>query len=253
MAPIKRALLSVSDKTGIVELARALAAAKVEILSTGGTAKLLRDNGIAVTEIGDYTGFPEMLDGRVKTLHPKVHGGILGRRDSPAHAEEMRNHGIPPIDLVVVNLYPFEQTVAKPDCPLNEAIENLDIGGPTMLRAAAKNHGAVTVVVDPRDYALVRDEMKQHGGAVSDAARFSLAVKAFEHTARYDGAIANYLGRIENGARTRFPRTINLQFERAYGLRYGENPHQQAAFYVEHVPTEACVASARVVQGMELS
>jgi phosphoribosylaminoimidazolecarboxamide formyltransferase/IMP cyclohydrolase len=253
MAPIQRALLSVSDKTGLLELARALAAARVELLSTGGTAKLLRDNGLPVVEVGDYTGFPEMLDGRVKTLHPKVHGGILGRRDLPAHAEAMRAHGIPPIDLVVVNLYPFERTVAKPDCPLDEAIENIDIGGPTLLRAAAKNHGAVTVVVDARDYALVLDEMKANGGAVSDATRFRLAVKAFEHTARYDGAIANYLGRIDGGQRADFPRTINLQFQRAYPLRYGENPHQQAAFYVEPQPAEACVATARVLQGKELS
>jgi phosphoribosylaminoimidazolecarboxamide formyltransferase/IMP cyclohydrolase len=269
---ITRALLSVSDKTGLLEFARALAARGVEILSTGGTAKLLRDNGVPVVEVSDYTGFPEMLDGRVKTLHPKVHGGILGRRDLPEHVAAMKAHAIPPIDLVVVNLYPFEQTVAKPGCSLEEAIENIDIGGPALLRAAAKNHGAVAVVVDAGDYALVLDEMKAHDGAVSDATRFRLATKAFEHTARYDGMIANYLGRIQSdGTRTDFPRTINLQFAHAIPMRYGENPHQKAAFYVEAAvatslsrgprlgpigepqPAEASVATARQLQGKELS
>jgi phosphoribosylaminoimidazolecarboxamide formyltransferase/IMP cyclohydrolase len=270
--PIQRALLSVSDKTGLLEFARALVARGVELLSTGGTAKLLRDNALAVTEVSDYTGFPEMLDGRLKTLHPRVHGGILGRRDLAEHTAAMQAHGIPPIDLVVVNLYPFEQTVAKPGCALEDAIENIDIGGPALLRAAAKNHGAVTVVVDARDYATVLEQMQANDGAVDGATRFRLAVKAFEHTARYDGAIANYLGRIEaDGGRSPFPRTLSLQFERACGLRYGENPHQGAAFYVEAAvatslsrgprldpigepqPAEASVATARQLQGKGLS
>ena len=193
MTTIRRALISVSDKSGVVEFARALKSLKVEILSTGGTAKLLADNGITVTEVSDYTGFPEMLDGRVKTLHPKIHGGILGRRDLDSHVQAMKQRDIPPIDLVVVNLYPFEDTVARKDCRLEDAIENIDIGGPTLLRAAAKNHGAVTVIVDAADYAPVLEEMQQQGG-VSDATRFRLATKAFAHTAAYDGAIANYLG-----------------------------------------------------------
>jgi len=254
MPRIQRALISVSDKAGIVEFARTLKAQGVELLSTGGTAKLLTESGIVVTEVSAYTGFPEMLDGRVKTLHPKIHGGLLGRRDLPAHAAAMQQHGIPPIDLLVVNLYPFEQTVAKPGCSLDDAIENIDIGGPTMLRAAAKNHGSVTVVVDAADYQLVLDEMKAHNGAVSAATRFRLAVKVFEHTARYDGAIANYLGTVKpDGTRSDFPHTFNTQFVHAFGLRYGENPHQKAAFYVEAKPAEACVASGRLLQGKELS
>jgi phosphoribosylaminoimidazolecarboxamide formyltransferase/IMP cyclohydrolase len=254
MNPIRRALISVSDKNGVVDFARALKELKVEILSTGGTAKLLAGHGVAVTEVSDYTGFPEMLDGRVKTLHPKVHGGILGRRDLKSHVEAMQQHGIPPIDLVVVNLYPFEQTVARPDCPLDEAIENIDIGGPALLRAAAKNHGAVTVIVDAADYAPVLEEIQQHQGYVSDATRFRLAVKAFAHTAAYDGAIANHLGReLPGGARTDFPDTFSMQFRHATGLRYGENPHQKAAFYVERHPPEACIATAHMLQGKELS
>jgi phosphoribosylaminoimidazolecarboxamide formyltransferase/IMP cyclohydrolase len=253
MTIIRRALISVSDKSGVVEFARALQALQVEILSTGGTAKLLADNGVAVTEVSDYTGFPEMLDGRVKTLHPKIHGGILGRRDLDSHVQAMKQRDIPPIDLVVVNLYPFEDTVARKDCRLEDAIENIDIGGPTLLRAAAKNHGAVTVIVDAADYAPVLEEMQQPGG-VSDATRFRLATKAFAHTAAYDGAIANYLGCEQpGGARTDFPDTFNVQFQYAMGLRYGENPHQKAAFYVERHPAEACVATARMLQGKELS
>jgi phosphoribosylaminoimidazolecarboxamide formyltransferase/IMP cyclohydrolase len=225
----------------------------VEILSTGGTAKLLADNGVAVTEVSDYTGFPEMLDGRVKTLHPKIHGGILGRRDLDSHVQAMKQRDIPPIDLVVVNLYPFEETVARKDCRLEDAIENIDIGGPTLLRAAAKNHGAVTVIVDAADYGPVLGEMQRQGG-VSDATRFRLATKAFAHTAAYDGAIANYLGCEQpGGARVDFPGTFNMQFRHAMGLRYGENPHQKAAFYVERRPAEACVATARMLQGKELS
>jgi phosphoribosylaminoimidazolecarboxamide formyltransferase/IMP cyclohydrolase len=252
MVKIQRALISVSDKTGVVDFARRLAEWGVEILSTGGTAKLLRDNGIPVSDVSAYTGFPEMMDGRIKTLHPKVHGGLLGRRGSDDAV--MAQHGITPIDLVAVNLYPFEQTVARPDCDLATAIENIDIGGPTMVRAAAKNHAAVTVVVDSADYHSVIAELQGNNGAVGDALRFRLAVKAFEHTARYDGAIANYLGTIEeNGKHYRFPHTYSMQFIKAQDLRYGENPHQQAAFYVEHHPTEASVATVRQLQGKELS
>jgi phosphoribosylaminoimidazolecarboxamide formyltransferase/IMP cyclohydrolase len=253
MTTIRRALISVSDKSGVVEFARALQALQVEILSTGGTARLLADNGVAVTEVSDYTGFPEMLDGRVKTLHPKIHGGILGRRDLDSHVQAMRERDIPPIDLVVVNLYPFEETVARKDCTLDDAIENIDIGGPTLLRAAAKNHGAVTVIVDAADYGAVLEEMQQQG-SVGDQTRFRLATKAFAHTAAYDGAIANHLGREQpGGARADFPDTFNMQFRHAMGMRYGENPHQKAAFYVERRPAEACVATARLLQGKELS
>ncbi len=252
MTPIQRALLSVSDKTGILEFARELQARGVEILSTGGTAKLLADNGVAVVEVSDYTGFPEMMAGRVKTLHPKIHGGILARRGTDETV--MAEHDIPPIDLVVVNLYPFEQAVAKPDCDLETAIENIDIGGPTMLRAAAKNHAAVTVVVDAADYATVLADMAANNGAVTDATRYQLAVKTFQHTARYDGAISNYLGgRNMEGADARFPETFSLQVRKAQGMRYGENPHQGAAFYVEHEPGEASVATAEQLQGKELS
>jgi phosphoribosylaminoimidazolecarboxamide formyltransferase/IMP cyclohydrolase len=254
MTTIRRALISVSDKSGVVEFARTLQALKIEILSTGGTAKLLAGNGVPVTEVSDYTGFPEMLDGRVKTLHPKIHGGILGRRDLDSHVQAMKQRDIPPIDLVVVNLYPFEDTVARKNCTLDDAIENIDIGGPTLLRAAAKNHAAVTVVVDAADYTPVLEEMKQRQGGVSDATRFRLATKAFAHTAAYDGAIANYLGRERpGGAPADFPDTFNMQFRHAMGLRYGENPHQKAAFYVERRPAEACVATARLLQGKELS
>ncbi|MBK1718060.1 bifunctional phosphoribosylaminoimidazolecarboxamide formyltransferase/IMP cyclohydrolase [Thiocystis violacea] len=251
MQPIERALISVSDKTGLIDFAQALAAQGIEILSTGGTARLLADNGIAVTEVSDHTGFPEMMDGRVKTLHPRIHGGILGRRG--LDDQVMRDHAIAPIDLVVVNLYPFEETVARPDCDLGTAIENIDIGGPTLLRAAAKNHASVTVVVDAADYARVTDEIGASGG-VSDATRFDLAAKAFEHTARYDGAIANYLGaRAEGDAASRFPRTLSLQFKRKQLMRYGENPHQKAAFYVEHRVEEAGISTATQIQGKELS
>jgi phosphoribosylaminoimidazolecarboxamide formyltransferase/IMP cyclohydrolase len=253
MAKITRALISVSDKTGIAEFAQQLHDHfGIEILSTGGTAKLLAEKGIPVVEVSSYTGFPEMMDGRVKTLHPKIHGGLLGRRGTDEAV--MAEHDIPPIDMVVVSLYPFEQTIAKPDCDLATAIENIDIGGPTMLRAAAKNHAAVTVVVDANDYARVLEEMTNHSGAVSDATRFDLAVKTFEHTARYDGAIANYLGTIQaDGSKVTFPRTFNSQFLKAQEMRYGENPHQNAAFYVEANQVEASVATARQLQGKELS
>ncbi len=254
MNKVKRALISVSDKSGIVDFARALAALGVEILSTGGTAKLLAEQGIAVREVSDYTGFPEMMDGRVKTLHPKIHGGILGRRGQDDAV--MAEHQIGAIDLIVVNLYPFEQTVARPDCPLEEAIENIDIGGPTMLRAAAKNHRDVTVVVDAADYPRVLEELGANDGAVSDATRFDLAVKTFEHTAHYDGAIANYLGAVVENSEGRaegLPRTFNSQFRKVQAMRYGENPHQQAAFYISAQANEASVATAHQLQGKELS
>ncbi len=251
MHAIRRALISVSDKTGLVELARALTADGVEILSTGGTARTLTEHDIPVTEVADYTGFPEMMAGRVKTLHPRIHGGILGRRGLDDAV--MCENEIKPIDLVVVNLYPFEETVAAPGCDLATAIENIDIGGPTLLRAAAKNHAAVTVVVDAADYPRVRAEMQAHRGAVGDGLRFDLAVKAFEHTARYDGAIANYLGRLTDGERAEFPRTLNLQFRRVQAMRYGENPHQQAAFFTDPAVSEAGIATATQLQGKELS
>ncbi len=250
---IKRALISVSDKTGVVELARRLRQFDIEILSTGGTAALLTGNGIGVTEVSDYTGFPEMMGGRLKTLHPKIHGGILGRRG--VDDAVMAQHGIAPLDLVVINLYPFENTVAQANCDLATAIENIDIGGPTLLRAAAKNFSAVTVVVDAADYAAVLAEMEAHHGGISKALRYSLAVKAFEHCARYDGAIANYLGcaTANSGERSAFPRTYSMQFTKLQDLRYGENPHQQAAFYIEPKPPGGCVASATQQQGKELS
>lgn len=248
---IKRALISVSDKTGIVEFAGALQDQGVEILSTGGTYRLLREQGIAAIEIADYTGFPEMMDGRVKTLHPKVHGGILARRGSDEAV--MAAHGISAIDMVVVNLYPFAQTVAEPDCSLQRAIENIDIGGPTMVRAAAKNHAAVTIVVKAADYGAVIEEMRANDGSTSQPTRFDLAVKAYEHTAAYDGAIANYLGRLAPGGSETFPRTYNTQFVKAEDMRYGENPHQQAAFYIEQPPAQAAVASAVQLQGKALS
>jgi len=248
---IKRALLSVSDKTGLIDFARALVAQGVELLSTGGTAKALRDAAIPVTEVADYTGFPEMLDGRVKTLHPKIHGGILGRRDLPEHVAAMNRNNIGYIDLVCVNLYPFVATVARPGCTLEDAIENIDIGGPAMVRSAAKNHAFVTIVTDPADYAAVVEEMRANGGAVGDRTRFSLAIKAFEHTAAYDGAIANHFGKLVE--ESEFPRTINLQFKKQQAMRYGENPHQNAAFYVEAGAREASIATARQLQGKELS
>jgi len=248
---IRRALISVSDKTGIVELAQALIHQGVELLSTGGTAKLIAEQGIAVTEISDYTGFPEMMAGRVKTLHPKVHGGILGRRGIDEAV--MQEHDIAPIDLVIINLYPFQQTVANPDCSLEDAVENIDIGGPAMVRAAAKNHASVAIVVDPSDYALLLQELESQGG-VGDATRFSLAIKAYEHTAQYDGAIANYFGRLVQPAEDQaFPRTLNLQFRHSQTMRYGENPHQAAAFYSTTDNTETSVAGADQLQGKALS
>ena len=251
ITPIRRALLSVSDKTGLEALARFLHERDVELLSTGGTARQLREAGIPVTEVSDITAFPEIMAGRVKTLHPRIHGGILGRRGTDDAV--MAEHGIPPIDLVVVNLYPFEATVARPGCTLAEAIENIDIGGPAMVRAAAKNHAHVAVVVDPADYAALQAEIEERGGTTL-ATRYRLAVKAFEHTARYDGAIANHLGRTNlDGSQQPFGHALTLQFRKAQDMRYGENPHQAAAFYVEPGHGEASVASAEQLQGKALS
>ncbi|AFJ02967.1 IMP cyclohydrolase / Phosphoribosylaminoimidazolecarboxamide formyltransferase [Methylophaga frappieri] len=250
MNPIKRALLSVSDKTGIVALAEQLHALDIELLSTGGTAKLLADAGLPVKEVSDHTGFPEMMAGRIKTLHPKIHGGLLGRRGTDDAM--MATHDIAPIDLVVVNLYPFAATVAREDCTLPDAIENIDIGGPTMLRAAAKNHADVTVLIDPVDYAPVIDQIKTHGGT-DDATRFSLALKTFEHTANYDGMIANYLGTVASEGKQRFPRTFNSQFHKKQDMRYGENPHQTAAFYTESTPESGSIGAAVQLQGKALS
>ncbi|WP_322803283.1 bifunctional phosphoribosylaminoimidazolecarboxamide formyltransferase/IMP cyclohydrolase [Vibrio alfacsensis] len=262
--PIRRALISVSDKTGIVEFAQALAERGVDILSTGGTARLLAEQGIAVTEVSDYTGFPEMMDGRVKTLHPKVHGGVLGRRGQDD--DVMEKHGINPIDMVVVNLYPFAETVAKEGCTLADAVENIDIGGPTMVRSAAKNHKDVTIVVNAGDYGRVIAEMDANEKSLTLETRFDLAIAAFEHTAAYDGMIANYFGTMvpsygENKEgdepspenKSKFPRTFNQQFEKKQDMRYGENSHQAAAFYVEANPQEASVSTARQIQGKALS
>jgi phosphoribosylaminoimidazolecarboxamide formyltransferase / IMP cyclohydrolase len=254
MTIIKRALISVSDKSGIVPFASFLAASGVEILSTGGTAKLLAESGIAVTEVGDYTGFPEMMDGRVKTLHPKVHGGILARRDLPAHTAAMREHNIPAIDMVVVNLYPFAATIAKPNVALDDAIENIDIGGPTMVRAAAKNHAFVAIVTDAADYATIEAEMKANKCALSAATRFNLAKKAFSHTAEYDGMISNYLTALDASNKPQtFPAQLNLSYTLAQGMRYGENPHQDAAFYVEKNAAHGTLAHYKQLQGKELS
>ena len=251
---IRQALLSLSDKRGAVEFAQGLAAQGVKLLSTGGTAKLLRDAGLAVTEIGDYTGFPEMLDGRVKTLHPKVHGGILARRDLPEHLATIEQHGIPTIDLVCVNLYPFRETVAKPNVTLDEAIENIDIGGPAMVRSSAKNYAGVAVVTDPEDYPALLTEMQGNDGALTLATRFGLAKKAFTHTARYDAAIANWLTSLDDANQPQiFPSKLQLAFDRVEILRYGENPHQHAAFYRDPTPTPGTIAAYKQLQGKELS
>ncbi|HWM41089.1 MAG TPA: bifunctional phosphoribosylaminoimidazolecarboxamide formyltransferase/IMP cyclohydrolase [Burkholderiales bacterium] len=253
MTKVKRALVSVSDKSGVVEFARALGALGVEIISTGGTAKLLQKEGVAVTEVSAYTGFAEMLDGRVKTLHPKIHGGLLARRDDPAHLSALKKEGIGTIDLLVVNLYPFQATVADPDCRFEDAIENIDIGGPAMLRSAAKNHAAVAALVDPADYPRVLQEIRQEG-AVSEATRFGLAAKVFAHTAAYDGAIANYLTSLdEHRRRLGYPEILSLQFCKVDDLRYGENPHQSAAFYRDAHPVAGSLAQYRQLQGKELS
>ena len=260
---IKQALISVSDKTGVLEFAQGLAAQGVKLLSTGGTAKMLRDSGLTVTEIGDYTGFPEMLDGRVKTLHPKVHGGILARRDLPEHLATIEQHGIPMIDLVCVNLYPFAATIAKAGVTLEDAIENIDIGGPAMVRSSAKNYAGVAIVTDPEDYAPLLAEMQANGGALQLATRFGLAKKAFTHTARYDSMIANWLTGLEEGAEAKpaeaapvpaiFPARLQLAFDRTEILRYGENSHQSAAFYREPNPVAGSIAAYSQLQGKELS
>jgi len=249
---VLRALVSVSDKSGVVEFARALAALGAQILSTGGTAKLLEKEGVGVTEVSAHTGFPEMLDGRVKTLHPKIHGGILARRDNREHLAAIEKAGIAQIDLIAVNLYPFQATVADPDCRLETAVENIDIGGPAMLRAAAKNYSGVAVVVDPADYARVLDEIR--AGGVLDATRFELAKKVFAHTAAYDGAIANYLSSLdENQARGAYPGVLTLQFHKTQDMRYGENPHQSAAFYRDSAPVAGSIALFTALQGKALS
>ena len=253
MGKVARALISVSNKDGILDFARGLSKLGIEILSTGGTAKMLRDAGVPVKDVSEFTGFPEMLDGRVKTLHPKVHGGLLGKRNNPDHVRQMKQHGIEPIDLVVVNLYPFEQTVAKQGCTFEEAIENIDIGGPTMLRSAAKNHTDVAVVVSPRDYGRVLEELKKTG-EVSAKTRFELCRTVFLHTARYDSAISAWLdSQVPDDEKTRFPNILTLQFEKVQNLRYGENPHQQGAFYREFGRKEPSIANAKQIHGKEMS
>lgn len=259
MTTIRRALISLSDKTGAVEFARALADQGVEILSTGGTAKLLADAGLPVIEVADYTGFPEMLDGRVKTLHPKIHGGILGRRDLDEHVAKMAEHGIGNIDLVCVNLYPFAATIAKPGCTLEDAIENIDIGGPTMVRSAAKNWKHVAIVTDNGDFAAIIEEMQANGGALGDKTRFNLSRKAFSHTAQYDGMISNYLTsvsdeKLDGEPEVRaFPEQFNQSWVKVQEMRYGENPHQQAAFYRDLYPAAGSLAAYQQLQGKELS
>ncbi|GKS58737.1 bifunctional purine biosynthesis protein PurH [Nitrospira sp.] len=251
MAGIKRALVSVSDKTGVVDMAKGLAALGAEILSTGGTAKSLRDAGLKVTDVAAYTGSPEILDGRVKTLHPKIHGGLLGRRSVPAHVQQMSQHNIGPIDVVVVNLYPFEATISKPNCSFEDAIEHIDIGGPSMLRSAAKNHEDVLVVVDPKDYTRVLDAARDN--TVTPILRRELAMKVFQHTARYDSLIAGYLEKQTQGADTKFPTILSMQFERVDILRYGENPHQQGAFYRDFDSKEPSVSRGRILHGKAMS
>jgi phosphoribosylaminoimidazolecarboxamide formyltransferase / IMP cyclohydrolase len=255
---VTQALLSVSDKRGVLDLARALHALDVKLLSTGGTAALLREAGLPVTDVSEHTGFPEMLDGRVKTLHPKVHGGILARRDLPEHMDTIAAHGIKRIDLVVVNLYPFEQTIAKGGCTLEEAIENIDIGGPAMVRAAAKNHGdeagGVGIVTDPDDYAAIVEELQANAGVLSYRTRFALAAKAYTHTARYDSAISNFLTSLaDDGSRAAYPQRLQIAFDKVQDLRYGENPHQSAAFYREPHAPEGSIARYTQLQGKELS
>jgi phosphoribosylaminoimidazolecarboxamide formyltransferase/IMP cyclohydrolase len=251
---IRQALISLSDKRGALQFAHSLAALGVKLLSTGGTAKLLRDDGLTVTEVGDYTGSPEMLDGRVKTLHPKVHGGILARRDLPEHMSTIAEHGIETIDLVCVNLYPFSETVAQPGVTLEDAIENIDIGGPAMVRSSAKNYAGVAIVTDPADYAALIEEMQANGGALTLATRFGLAKKAFTHTARYDSAIANWLTSLdEENKPQQFPDKLQFAFDRVETLRYGENPHQQAAFYRDPTPIPGSIAAYQQIQGKELS
>ena len=254
MTTVRQALISVSDKTGLDEFARSLASFNVRLISTGGTAALLRGAGLAVTEVGDYTGFPEMLDGRVKTLHPRVHAGILARRDEARHVEALERAGIPTIDLVVVNLYPFGETIARADCSLAEAIENIDIGGPTLVRAAAKNYQHVAVITDPADYDGILREMASANGAIGADTRFRLAQKAFSHTAAYDGAISNFLTATDGGnGHDQFSARLNLHYDLVQRLRYGENPHQDAAFYRDLSPAPGGIGSYVQHQGKELS
>lgn len=249
MSQIRRALISVSDKTGIVELGQALAKQNIEIISTGGTFQVLEQAGVAVTGISDVTDFPEILDGRVKTLHPKVHGGLLAVRDSQKHQQQMKENEIEAIDLVVVNLYPFQQTIAKRDVSVADAIENIDIGGPSMVRSAAKNHRYVTVVVDPSDYGRLIEQIENNGGT-DEALRRELATKAFGHTAAYDALIAEYLNGLIDQP---FPEQLTLTFNKQQSLRYGENPHQQAAFYRQPLATQGVIATCEQLQGKELS
>ncbi len=251
MSHIQRALISVSDKTGLIAFAQQLSQLGIEILSTGGTAQLLTKEGITVTEVADYTGFPEMMAGRVKTLHPKIHGGLLGRRGLDEAV--MAAHHILPIDLLVVNLYPFEKTIQHPDCDLTLAIENIDIGGPAMLRSAAKNYSAVTAIVDPQDYPLILAEMTTHQGTIPAATRFKLAQKVFAHTAKYDSLIANYLGGIDTPQDASFPDFLTFSFQKKQSMRYGENPHQKAAFYQELANLPISVTTSKQLQGKELS
>lgn len=253
MIKIKRALISVSDKKGIIDFAKTLIKFNVEILSTGGTAKLFAENNIPVIEVSDYTGFPEMLDGRVKTLHPKIHGGILGKRDDEKHLQTMNKFNIPLIDLVVVNLYPFEATISKENCQLSEAIENIDIGGPAMIRSSAKNYNGVAVVTEVSDYKMIEDALKQNDGALNLECRFNLAKKAFEHTAKYDSAISNYLNGLDTNRNVTYPNKLNLAFNKKMDLRYGENPHQSASFYVDEITNKGSLASFKQLQGKELS
>lgn len=253
MIKIKRALISVSDKKGIIDFAKTLIKFNVEILSTGGTAKLFAENNIPVIEVSDYTGFPEMLDGRVKTLHPKIHGGILGKRDDEKHLETMNKFNIPLIDLVVVNLYPFEATTSKENCQLSEAIENIDIGGPAMIRSSAKNYNGIAVVTEASDYKMIEDALKQNDGALNLECRFNLAKKAFEHTAKYDSAISNYLNGLDTNRNVTYPNKLNLAFNKKMDLRYGENPHQSASFYVDEITNKGSLASFKQLQGKELS
>ena len=250
MIKIKKALISVSDKSNVLELAKSLSSYDIEILSTGGTAKLLRENKINVTEVSDYTKFPEMLDGRVKTLHPKIHGGILGRRDNPEHNETMKNHEIDPIDLVVVNLYPFEETISQEGCTLELAIENIDIGGPAMIRSAAKNYQHVAVLTNPKDYKSFTDEINKNQGSISLDLSFSLAKKAFEKTSAYDSAINNYLS---FDSQNQFPDQLTKTISKVMDLRYGENPHQGAAFYKDSSKDVGSLSSFDQIQGKELS
>ena len=250
ITPIRRALISVSDKQHLVSFARALSQSRVEILSTGGTASLLEQNGIAVKQVSAHTGFPEIMDGRVKTLHPKIHGGLLGRLGTDEGV--MQTHGIEPIDMLVVNLYPFAQTIAKADCTIDDAIENIDIGGPAMVRAAAKNHERVAVIVDPADYARVQDEISVHGGVTLDTRR-QLAVKAYAHTAQYDATVASHLGSVFDAPAEEFPSSLALQFKKRLDLRYGENPHQRAAFYAAPADRGCGIGNARQLQGKSLS